>query len=48
MPAAMAEKLGYGLATLFASAMKDLEDHIATETRKLSDTVGRRLDLGAS
>jgi len=30
MLAPMAEQLCYGLATLFASAMKDLEDHIAT------------------
>lgn len=42
--APLAEKLGYGLASIFAVAMRDLEDHIATETRKVGDAVGRRLD----
>src|SRR5712692_4031116 len=42
--APLVEKLAYGLARIFAVAMKDLEDHIAGENRKLGDTVGRRLD----
>ena len=42
--APVAEKLGYGMARIFALALRDLEDHIAGETRKIGDAVGRRLD----
>src|SRR5262249_48729992 len=42
--APLVEKLAYGLARIFAVAMRDLEDHIAGENRKLGETVGRRLD----
>lgn len=42
--APLAEKLAYGLARVLAVAMRDLEDHVAGETRKLGDAVNGRLD----
>lgn len=42
--APLVDKIAYGLARGLVVAMKELENHIATETRKVGDTVGRRLD----
>jgi hypothetical protein len=42
--APLVDKIAYGLATGLVTAMKELESHIASETRKVSETVGRRLD----
>ena len=40
----VADKIAYGLSRGLVVAMKELETHIASETRKVSDTVERRLD----
>src|SRR5579871_5903584 len=40
----LVDKIAYGLAKGLVVAMKELENHIAGETRKVSDSVGRRLD----
>jgi chromosome segregation ATPase len=40
----LVEKIAYSLARGLTVAMKELENHIASETRKVSDSVGRRLD----
>lgn len=42
--APLVDKIAYGLARGLVVAMKELENHIANETRKVSDSVGRRLD----
>jgi chromosome segregation ATPase len=42
--APLVDKIAYGLAKGLVVAMKELEDHIASETRKVSDSVGKRLD----
>lgn len=42
--APLVDKIAYGLARGLVVAMKELENHIASETRNVSDTVGRRLD----
>lgn len=42
--APLVDKIAYGLARGLVVAMKELEAHIASETRKVSDSVGRRLD----
>ena len=42
--APLVDKIAYGLARGLVVAMKELENHIASETRKVSDSVGRRLD----
>jgi chromosome segregation ATPase len=42
--APLVDKIAYGLARGLVVAMKELEVHIATETRKVSESVGRRLD----
>src|SRR5437899_2056225 len=43
--APLVNKIAYGIARGLVVALKDLEDHIASETRKVSDTVDRRLDI---
>src|SRR5579862_2597324 len=42
--APLVDKIAYGLARGLVVAIKELEDHIASETRKVEDGVGRRLD----
>jgi chromosome segregation ATPase len=42
--APLVDKIAHGIATGLILAMKDLERHIAMETRKVGDAVGRRLD----
>ncbi len=42
--APLVDKIAYGLARGLVVAIKELEDHIACETRKVADGVGRRLD----
>lgn len=42
--APLVNKIAYGLARGLVVAMKELENHIASETRNVGDTVGRRLD----
>jgi chromosome segregation ATPase len=42
--APLVDKIAYGLAKGLVVAMKELENHIASETRKVSESVGRRLD----
>jgi chromosome segregation ATPase len=42
--APLVDKIAYGLARGLVVAMKELETHIANETRKVGDSVGRRLD----
>lgn len=42
--APLVDKIAYGLAKGLVVAMKELENHIASETRNVGDTVGRRLD----
>jgi chromosome segregation ATPase len=41
----LVDKIAYGLAKGLVVAMKELENHIASETRKVSESVGRRLDV---
>jgi chromosome segregation ATPase len=40
----LVDKIAYGIARGLVVAMKELENHIASETRKVGDSVGRRLD----
>jgi chromosome segregation ATPase len=42
--APLVDKIAYGIARGLVVAMKELEQHIASETRKVGDTVDRRLD----
>ncbi|MGD1070512.1 MAG: hypothetical protein ABSB15_10265 [Bryobacteraceae bacterium] len=42
--ASLVDKIAYGLARGLVVAMRELELHIASETRKVGDTVERRLD----
>jgi len=42
--APLVDKIAYGIARGLVIAMKELENHIASETRKVGDSVGRRLD----
>src|SRR5262245_52720385 len=42
--APLVDKIAYGIAKGLVVAMKELENHIAGETRKVSDSVGLRLD----
>src|ERR1051325_5552538 len=42
--APLVDKIAYGLARGLVIAMKELENHIASETRKVSENLGRRLD----
>ena len=42
--APLVDKIAYGIARGLIVAVKELETHIATETRKVGDAVGRRLD----
>lgn len=42
--APLVDKIAYGFARGLVVALKELENHIATETRKVGDAVGRRLD----
>jgi chromosome segregation ATPase len=42
--APLVDKIAYGLARGLVIAMKELENHIASETRKVGESVGRRLD----
>ena len=43
--APLADRIARGIASGLVMAMKELENHIASETRKVSDTVGRRIDV---
>jgi chromosome segregation ATPase len=43
--APLVDKIAYGIARGLVVAMKELEDHIAGETRKVGDTFERRLDV---
>jgi ABC-type transporter Mla subunit MlaD len=43
--APLVNKIAYGLARGLVVAMKELENHISSETQKLGDAVDRRLDL---
>jgi septal ring factor EnvC (AmiA/AmiB activator) len=42
--APLVDNVAYGLASVLVVAIRGLENHIASETHKVSDTVGRRLD----
>jgi len=42
--APLVDKIAYGIARGLVVAMKELENHIASETRKVGDSVARRLD----
>ena len=42
--APLVDKIAFGIARGLVVAMKELEHHIASETRKVGDTVERRLD----
>jgi chromosome segregation ATPase len=42
--APLVDKIAYGIAKGLVVAMKELENHIANETRKVGDGVGQRLD----
>jgi chromosome segregation ATPase len=42
--APLVDKIAYGLARGLVVAFKELENHIASETRSVGDNVGRRLD----
>jgi len=42
--APLVDKIAYGIAKGLVVAMKELENHIAKETRKMGDSVGERLD----
>jgi chromosome segregation ATPase len=42
--APLVNKIAFGIARGLVVAIKELEDHIASETRKVGDTVDRRLD----
>ena len=43
--APLVDKIAWGIARGLVVAVKELEEHIATETRKVGDTVDHRLDL---
>jgi chromosome segregation ATPase len=43
--APLVDKIAHGIAKGLVVAMKELENHIAKETRKVGDTVDRRLDV---
>ncbi|HWB84014.1 MAG TPA: hypothetical protein VG675_07730 [Bryobacteraceae bacterium] len=43
--APLVDKIAYGIARGLVVAVKELEEHIATETRRVGDTVDRRLDV---
>ena len=42
--APLVDKIAYGIARGLVTAVKELEQHIANETRKVADAVDRRLD----
>ena len=42
--APLVDRVAYGLAKVLVVAVRELENHVASETRKVGDTVGRRLD----
>ena len=42
--APLVDKIAYGIARGLVTAMKELEAHIASETRKVGESVGTRLD----
>ena len=42
--APLVDKIAYGFARSLVVALKELENHIAGETRKVGESVGRRLD----
>ena len=42
--APLVDNVAYGLASVLVVAIRGLENHIASETRKVGDSVGRRLD----
>jgi chromosome segregation ATPase len=42
--APLVDRIAYGLARGLVEALKELENHIASETRSVGDNVGRRLD----
>jgi hypothetical protein len=42
--APLLDRVAYGFAKVLVVAVRELENHIASETRKVGDTVGRRLD----
>src|ERR1700687_1622048 len=42
--APLVDRMAYGLARGLVEALKELENHIASETRSVGDNVGRRLD----
>jgi uncharacterized protein involved in exopolysaccharide biosynthesis len=42
--APLVDTVAYGLARVLVVAIRELENHIAVETRKVGDNVGRRLD----
>ena len=42
--APLIDKIAYGFARGLVVALKELENHIASETRKVGESVGRRLD----
>jgi hypothetical protein len=42
--APLIDRVAYGLAKVLVVAVRELENHIAGETRKVGDSVGRRLD----
>lgn len=42
--APLVDTVAYGIAKVLVVAVRELENHIARETRKVGDTVGRRLD----
>jgi chromosome segregation ATPase len=43
--APLVDKIAYGIAKGLVVAVKELEHHIASETRKVGDSVDRRLDM---
>jgi chromosome segregation ATPase len=43
--APLVDKIAYGIATGLVAAIRELEQHIANETRKVGDAVDRRLDV---
>jgi chromosome segregation ATPase len=43
--APLVDRIAYSMARGLVVAMKELEEHIASETRKVGDTVDRRLDI---
>jgi len=43
--APLVDKIAYSFARGLVVAMKELQDHIASETRKVGDSVDRRLDI---